>query len=41
MAEHGPDFERENDKLGLALFGLFVVLLGLSFVVAFIYLAVF
>jgi len=41
MAEHGPDFERENDKLGLALFGLFVVLLGLSFAVAFIYLAVF
>jgi len=41
MAEHGPEFERENDKLGLALFGLFVVLLGLSFAVAFIYLAVF
>ena len=41
MAEHGPDFERENDKLGLALFGLFVVLLGLSFAVAFIYVAVF
>ena len=41
MTEHGPDFERENDKLGLALFGLFVVLLGLSFAVAFIYLAVF
>ena len=41
MAEHRPDFERENDKLGLALFGLFVVLLGLSFAVAFIYLAVF
>jgi hypothetical protein len=41
MAKHGPEFERENDKLGLALFGLFVVLLGLSFAVAFIYLAVF
>ena len=41
MAEHGPEFERENTKLGLALFGLFVVLLGLGFAVAFIYLAVF
>jgi hypothetical protein len=41
MPEHGPEFERENDKLGLALIGLFVVLLGLSFAVAFIYLAVF
>ena len=28
MAEHGPEFERENTKLGLALFGLFVVLLA-------------
>ena len=41
MTEHGPEFERENTKLGLALFGLFVVLLGLGFAVAFIYLAVF
>jgi hypothetical protein len=41
MAEHGPEFERENVKLGLLLFGLFVVLLGLGFAVAFIYLAVF
>jgi len=41
MAEHGPEFERENTRLGLALFGLFVVLLGLGFAVAFIYLAVF
>jgi hypothetical protein len=40
MAEHGPEFERENVKLGLLLFGLFVVLLGLGFAVAFIYLAV-
>ena len=28
MAEHGPEFERENDELGLALFGLFVVLVA-------------
>ena len=28
MAEHGPEFERENTRLGLALFALFVVLLG-------------
>jgi hypothetical protein len=41
MTEHGPEFERENTKLGLALFGLFLVLLGLAFAVAFIYLAVF
>jgi hypothetical protein len=41
MTEHEPEFERENTKLGLALFGLFLVLLGLAFAVAFIYLAVF
>ena len=41
MAEHGPEFERENTSIGLALFGLFVVLVGLTFAVAFIYLAVF
>ena len=41
MAEHGPEFERENTRIGLALFGLFLVLLGLTFAVAFIYLAVF
>ena len=41
MAEHGPEFARENTKLGLALFGLFVVLVALTFVVGFIYLAVF
>jgi hypothetical protein len=41
MSEHGPEFERENTKLGLALFGLFVVLVALTFVVGFIYLAVF
>ena len=41
MAEHDADFERTNTKLGLALFGLFLVLLGLGFAVAFIYLAVF
>jgi hypothetical protein len=30
-----------NTNLGLALFGLFVVLFGLTFVVALVYLAVF
>ena len=41
MTEHGPEFERENTRIGLALFGLFVVLLALTFAVAFVYLAVF
>ena len=41
MSEHGAEFERENTRIGLALFGLFVVLVGLTFAVAFIYLAVF
>ena len=41
MSEHGPEFERENTRIGLALFGLFVVLVALTFVVGFIYLAVF
>ncbi len=41
MTEHGPDFERANNRIGLALFALFVVLVGLAFAVAFIYLAVF
>jgi hypothetical protein len=41
MAEHDENFERTNVKIGLALFGLFVVLLGLAFAVGFIYLAVF
>jgi hypothetical protein len=41
MSAHGPEFERENTRIGLALFGLFVVLLALTFAVAFIYLAVF
>jgi hypothetical protein len=40
MAEHGPEFERENTKLGLALFALFLVLLAIFFAVGFIYLAV-
>jgi hypothetical protein len=39
--DHGPEFERGNNKLGLYLFGLFLVLLGGAFAVAFIYLAVF
>jgi hypothetical protein len=41
MAEHDESFERTNVNIGLALFGLFVVLVGLAFAVAFIYLAVF
>ena len=41
MSEHGPEFERENTRIGLALFGIFVVLVALTFAVAFIYLAVF
>ena len=41
MNEHGSEFERENTRIGLALFGLFVVLVTLTFAVAFIYLAVF
>jgi hypothetical protein len=41
MSEHGAEFERENTRIGLALFGLFVVLVALTFAVAFIYLAVF
>ena len=41
MSEHGPEFERENTRIGLALFGLFVVLVALTFAIAFIYLSVF
>jgi hypothetical protein len=41
MSEHGPEFEHGNMRLGLALFGLFLVLLALGFAVGFIYLAVF
>ena len=33
------EFERKNLQWGLALFGLFLVLLGLTVAVAFIYLA--
>lgn len=40
MAEHGPEFERENNRLGIALFALFVVLVAVFFAVGFIYLAV-
>jgi hypothetical protein len=36
---HGPEFERENLRLGLMLFGLFVILFALTAVVAFLYLA--
>ncbi|HEY7017108.1 MAG TPA: hypothetical protein VH297_01455 [Gaiellaceae bacterium] len=41
MAAHDPDFERKNVNLGLALFGLFVLLFGLTVAVVFVYLAVF
>jgi hypothetical protein len=41
MAEHGPEFERQNTRIGLMIFGLFVVLVGLGFAVAFVYLAIF
>jgi hypothetical protein len=41
MPEHGPEFERENMKLGLLLFGLFLVLVAATFAVGFTYLAVF
>jgi hypothetical protein len=41
MTEHDAGPERGNLNLGLALFGLFVVLFGLTVAVAFIYLAVF
>ena len=41
MAEHGPEFERQNTSIGLMIFGLFVVLVGLGFAVAFAYLAIF
>jgi hypothetical protein len=40
MSDQGPEFEQENDKLGLVLFGLYLLLLALAFIVAFIYLAV-
>jgi hypothetical protein len=35
-----PELERKNLILGLALFGLFVLLFGLTVVVALIYIAV-
>ncbi|HSC48966.1 MAG TPA: hypothetical protein VLD16_01785 [Gaiellaceae bacterium] len=41
MHEHDDTFDRDNMTLGLALFGLFLVLFGLTVVVALIYLAVF
>ena len=39
MSEHGPEFERGNVRLGLALFGVFVVLFAGTVVVALVYLA--
>jgi hypothetical protein len=41
MVEHGPEFERQNNRIGIALFVLFAVLVALFFAIAFIYLAVF
>jgi hypothetical protein len=38
MSEH--ELERKNMRLGWALFGLFVLLFGLTVVVALVYLAV-
>jgi hypothetical protein len=35
-----PELERKNLRLGLALFGLFIVLFGAVMAAAFIYLAV-
>jgi hypothetical protein len=35
----GAELERKNLKLGLALFGLFLLLFGATVVIAFIYLA--
>jgi hypothetical protein len=39
MSEHGPELERKSMVWGLALFGLFLVLVGLTFAIAYIYLA--
>jgi hypothetical protein len=39
MTEHGPEHERGNLRLGLALFGVFVLLFAGTFVVALVYLA--
>jgi hypothetical protein len=36
----GAELERKNMKLGLALFGLFLLLFGATVVIALIYLAV-
>jgi hypothetical protein len=41
MTENDAELERGNLNLGLALFGLFVVLFGVTVAVAFVYLAVF
>ncbi len=35
----GPELERKNLMLGLALFGLFLLIFGATILVAFIYLA--
>jgi hypothetical protein len=39
MTGHEPDLERENMKLGLALFGLFLALAVLTVLVSLAYLA--
>ena len=36
---HGPELERKNLMWGLALFGLFIALLGATVAIAYIYLA--
>jgi hypothetical protein len=36
---HGPELERKNLMWGLALFGLFIALLGVTVAIAYIYLA--
>jgi hypothetical protein len=41
MNGHDSELERSNLIFGLALFGLFLLLLGLAVAAAFIYLAVF
>ena len=35
----GPELERKNMILGLALFGLFLLLFGVTVLIAFVYLA--
>ena len=41
MEPHDERFERENTRIGLALFALYLLLLGIAFGIAFLYLSVF